>query len=106
MFNLSYNQLVALDAFPFELQQLLVLDVSNNQIRSISRDTLRHLTKLVKLDLKGNLLGQILPEVLRPLESIKSLNLAHNTFSSLPTVSIKAVEYTLENMNLEGKPII
>ena len=103
MFNLSYNVLGSLDVFPIEMQQLIVLDLSHNRIRSISRDTLRHLTNLVKLDLKDNLLGQILPEVLRPLESIKALNFAHNTFSTLPLDSIKAVEYTLTTINLEGK---
>ena len=105
MLNLSYNVLGSLDVFPIEMQQILVLDLSHNRIRSISRDTLRHLTNLVKLDLRGNLLGQILPEVLRPLESIMALNFAHNTFSSLPLDSIKAVEYTLQTINLEGKKI-
>ena len=106
MFNLSRNQLSALDAFPIEMQELLILDVSYNQIRSISRDTLRHLTKLVSLNLRGNLLGQILPEVLQPLGSIKSLDLAHNAFPLLPAGSIKSVEYTLEKIDLEGKPMI
>ena len=103
MFNLSYNVLGSLDVFPIEMQQLLVLDLSHNQIRSISRDTLRHLTKLIRLDLRDNLLDQIMPEVLRPLESIKALSFAHNSFSSLPVDSIKAVEYTLQNIDLEGK---
>ena len=103
MFNLSYNALGSLDVFPIEMQQLLVLDLSHNRIRSIARDTLRHLTKLVRLDLRDNLLDQIMPDVLRPLESIKALGLAHNSFSSLPVDSIKAVEYTLEKLDLEGR---
>ena len=101
--NLSRNFLGSLDAFPSDMRQLLVLDVSYNRIRSISRDTLRHLTKLVRLDLKGNLLSQVMPEVLRPLEAIKALDLAHNAFSVLPLDSIRAIEYTLQTINLEGK---
>jgi Leucine-rich repeat (LRR) protein len=51
--NLSHNLIGSLDAFPPDLQSLLVLDVSHNRLRSIARDSLTHLQNLVTSSFKN-----------------------------------------------------
>ena len=101
--NLTRNQLVSLDVFPYDLNGLMVLDVSHNRIRALARDSLTHLTNLVRLNLRGNLLSEIRPEVLHPMPSLKALELADNSFSVLPLDGIQAIEDTLESVSFEGR---
>jgi len=103
LLNLSYNQIGSLDAFPSDLQNLLIMDISNNLLRSIPRDSLNTLQNLVKLDLRGNLLTELLPEVLLPLRKVRAVDLANNQFTNLPIEGVTSVEDTLEILNLEGK---
>ena len=103
--NLSHNLLGSLDAFPPDLQTLLVLDVSHNRLRSVARDSLSHLQNLVRLDLRGNLLSELMPEVLLPLKKVRAVDLSSNQFSTLPLDGISAVEDTLESLHLEGRKI-
>ena len=94
---------MSLDVFPPDLNGLMVLDVSRNRIRALSRASMTHLVNLVRLDLRGNLLSEILPEVLHPMPSLKALELADNSFSVLPLDGIQAIEDTLESVSFEGK---
>jgi hypothetical protein len=103
--NLSHNLVGSLDAFPPDLQSLLVLDVSHNRLRNIARDSLTHLQNLIRIDLRGNLLSELMPEVLLPLKKVRALDLASNQFSTLPLEGISSVEDTLESVHLEGKTL-
>ena len=101
--NLSRNHLGSLDAFPDDLAELAVLDVSHNRLRSVSRDSLRALSGLARLDLRGNQLAALFPEVLRPLASLRGLDLSGNLFESLPLFELEHVEGTLESVKFEGR---
>lgn len=104
--NLSHNLILGLDTFPPDMGRLIILDLSFNKLRTVPRDTLKHLSRLVRLDLRGNQLVELLPEVLRPLAALRSLDLGDNAFSSLPLDGIRAVEDTLQNLNLDGEEAI
>ncbi len=104
--NLSRNHLGSLDAFPDDLKELAVLDVSHNRIRSVPRDSLGALQGLLRLDLRGNLLSALFPEVLRPLASLRAIDLAENKFESLPLNELEDVQDSLESVKFDGRTIV
>ena len=74
--NLSYEGAVEIPPEFFELNQLEILDLRDNNISSLS-ESISQLTNLVALDLGNNKL-MALPESLSQLTNLTTLDLRHN----------------------------
>ena len=80
--NLSYEGAVEIPPEFFELNQLEILDLRDNNISSLS-ESISQLTNLVALDLGNNKL-MALPESLSQLTNLTTLDLRHNQLTRLP----------------------
>ncbi len=87
--ELSRNNLesISVDAFK-DLRQLNHLVISNNLIKRIEAGTLRTLDQLEHLNLSHNLLEDIPEGFLASLVNLKYLDLSHNLLTSLPVNDI------------------
>ena len=83
--NLSNNQLSSLSAEVFsDLTMLLSLNLSNNQLSSLSAEAFDGLTALATLELFGNRLRSLPPGMFDRLTSLRRLDLENNRLSSVP----------------------
>ena len=62
-----------------DLSQLIMLDLTQNEITDLPSDIFASLTRLTQLDIAGNKLKVISAALLRPLRSLTHLNVGHNT---------------------------
>ncbi|MBD2020802.1 leucine-rich repeat domain-containing protein [Leptolyngbya sp. FACHB-36] len=85
----------------FELKQLEVLDLSNNQIAEISAD-IKQLQNLSILNLFGNQISEI-SVAIGQLQSLIGLHLAYNQITEIPAV-IGQLQ-SLSRLNLSGNQI-
>ncbi|XP_013419186.1 leucine-rich repeat neuronal protein 3 [Lingula anatina] len=83
--DLSYNNLDSLQEVSVirNLTSLRYLNLANNKLTSLSRDSFSGLHNLNKLFLSNNALQQIEPETLDELSSLRSLFLQENRLTSL-----------------------
>ncbi|XP_006863546.1 PREDICTED: platelet glycoprotein Ib alpha chain [Chrysochloris asiatica] len=81
---LSHNQLKSLPPLGQALPNLIILDVSFNNLASVSPSVLDGLSQLQQLDLRGNGLRDLSSGLLAPTPKLQKLNLANNKLAKLP----------------------
>lgn len=78
-----------------------LLDMSNNEIKSLSRDVFRDIVKLEQLDLTSNNLESIDVETFKPLEnSLVQLKLGRNKIGLGPTLQFSNALNKLKNLTV------
>lgn len=86
--NLTNNFLKRLDKDTFVgLKGLVDLDLSSNELFDIHPLTFKDLSSLERLDLSSNKLVEIKKDTFGPLTSLKLLSLRNNTILDLPTLN-------------------
>ncbi|XP_065570091.1 chaoptin-like [Artemia franciscana] len=101
-FDGSRNQLIK---FPDQTlskvaQTLLHLDLSNNDIRSLSPSMFNPLVNLVYLDLSNNEFQTIPESAFSRLDSLVTLDLSHNPLQGSYHSSINSLQSSLRNLSL------
>ncbi|XP_066877061.1 platelet glycoprotein Ib alpha chain [Kogia breviceps] len=89
---ISHNTLRSLPLLGRALPALYTLDVSFNELASLSPDALDGLSHLHELYLRGNELRTLPPRLLQPTPKLKKLNLAENGLSELPPGFLDGLE--------------
>ncbi|XP_068386913.1 platelet glycoprotein Ib alpha chain [Eschrichtius robustus] len=89
---ISHNTLRSLPLLGRALPALYTLDVSFNELASVSPDALDGLSHLHELYLRGNKLKTLPPRLLQPTPKLKKLNLAENGLSELPPGFLDGLE--------------
>ncbi|XP_029312377.1 leucine-rich repeat-containing protein 20 [Cottoperca gobio] len=79
-----------------------VVTLADNEMKSISSKFFSTFTQLRELDLRGNVLTK-LPEAVGGMEHLTCINLSYNSFSIFPDKITEIA--TLERINLEGNSI-
>ncbi|XP_032695995.1 platelet glycoprotein Ib alpha chain [Lontra canadensis] len=97
----SHNKLKSLPLLGQALPALAILDVSFNELTSLSPGTLRGLGGLRELYLRGNKLKTVPPELLRPVPQLEKLSLADNKLNELPLGLLDGLG-TLDTLYLQG----
>lgn len=98
----EYVSLAQIPIEVFELPELEVLDLSNNELASIP-EAIYKLEKLTILLLGGNQFTEI-PESISNLQHLKELNLANNKITSIPTWISRLTNLTC--LNLGGNQLV
>ncbi|XP_014213933.1 chaoptin-like isoform X2 [Copidosoma floridanum] len=81
--NLQNNYLTSIEPGTFSLSNLDVLNLRDNRIESLRKQSFSGLGLLQQLDLSGNQLSQLTNEQFRHLRGLRVLNLARNRLRSL-----------------------
>lgn len=107
----------------FALSHLEILDLSENKIDTLRKQSFHGLESLQRLDLRGNSIAQLSTEQFRNLKNLRILNLSrnkirslprdvfegtrleildlgHNKFTAVPSTSFMEVGYTLRDLNM------
>ncbi|XP_034426532.1 leucine-rich repeat-containing protein 20 [Hippoglossus hippoglossus] len=79
-----------------------VVTLADNELKSVSRKLFSTFTQLRELDLHGNVLTK-LPDAVGEMVHLTSIDLANNRFSTFPDKLTEIV--SLERINLEGNSI-
>lgn len=104
--DLSFNKIQKLGAGIFEYQRNLKhLNLSNNEIRNISKDSLKGLRALVNLDLSFNNLEEFHKLAFKELHSLRVLKLSNNQITYLETGLFQAAKY-LEELWLDNNQLL
>ncbi|XP_076162474.1 uncharacterized protein LOC143144199 isoform X2 [Ptiloglossa arizonensis] len=82
--DLRSNFIVVLEPGTFELSHLETLNLQDNKIESLRKQSFHGLELLQQLDLSGNQLSQLSTEQFRNLKNLRILNLSNNKIRSLP----------------------
>lgn len=90
--EIPHNKLKRLPLLGRALPALTTLDVSFNELNSLSPDTLDGLSQLHELYLQGNKLQTLPPRLLAPTPQLKKLNLAANKLKELPLELLHGLE--------------
>uniref|UniRef100_G1SER2 Glycoprotein Ib platelet subunit alpha n=1 Tax=Oryctolagus cuniculus TaxID=9986 RepID=G1SER2_RABIT len=90
---LSHNKLKTLPPLGPALPALTTLDVSYNQLASLSAGALDGLSQLRELCLQGNKLKALPPGLLAPMRQLRKLNLAENQLHELPPQLLAGLGY-------------
>ncbi|KAM0734682.1 Chaoptin [Formica fusca] len=121
--NLRSNFLTTIDSGTFAFPHLEILDLSDNKIDTLRKQSFHGLESLQRLDLGGNEIIQLSTEQFRNLKSLRILNLSnnkirslprdvfegtrleildlsHNKFTVVPSASFLEVAYTLRDLNM------
>ncbi|CAH1403227.1 unnamed protein product [Nezara viridula] len=102
--NLTHNKLMDLEEFPVTLKALQVIDLSFNQISSITMGTFRHLENLGELYLYGNWITDIASDSFRPLKKLKLLDISRNYLQTLPLNAFRPLETQIRSLKTEDLP--
>ncbi|XP_022380223.1 platelet glycoprotein Ib alpha chain [Enhydra lutris kenyoni] len=97
----SHNKLKSLPLLGQALPALAILDVSFNELTSLSPGTLSGLGGLRELYLRGNKLKTVPPGLLRPVPQLEKLSLADNKLNELPLGLLDGLG-TLDTLYLQG----
>ncbi|XP_007457769.1 PREDICTED: platelet glycoprotein Ib alpha chain [Lipotes vexillifer] len=89
---ISHNTLRSLPLLGRALPALYALDISFNELASLSPDALVGLSHLRELYLRGNELKTLPPGLLQPTPKLRKLNLAENGLSELPSGLLDGLE--------------
>ena len=83
--DLSHNQLISITSnAPFQKLQILLLDLSYNEISKMSSTAFRGLHSLESLDLQRNRLIDLPRDIFSDLHNVQFLNLNSNFFTAVP----------------------
>ncbi|KAI5618719.1 leucine-rich repeat-containing protein 20 isoform X6 [Silurus asotus] len=82
--------------------QIHIISLANNKLKSLSGKFFTMFTQLTDLDLQGNTLTK-LPEAAGELQHLISINLSNNNLNAFPEQLTKVP--TLQNINLSGNQI-
>ena len=99
--DLSMNHLISLPTSLGSLSSLHTLDVSNNEIMSVSEVT--NVPQLETLDCSYNNITTI-PSNLFTSQHIKTINAAQNQIEHVPKLQTMDISESLESINLGGNP--
>ncbi|RZF37364.1 hypothetical protein LSTR_LSTR010459 [Laodelphax striatellus] len=105
--ELSGNQINSLSGRPFVgLHQLHDLLLAHNVIPYLPPDAFTGLTRLQVLDLESNQISEIHPEAFLTFTQLEDLNLGNNVFSELPTAGLERLLHlkTFNNGHLRDFP--
>lgn len=104
--DLSFNKIQKLGSSNFQYQRnLKYLNLSNNDIINLSRDSLRGLHLLVELDLSFNNLEELHQHTFSELHSLKTLKLSNNKLDILEPGLLKATKF-LKNLFLDNNQLV
>ncbi|KZC08570.1 Chaoptin [Dufourea novaeangliae] len=121
--DLRSNLIAALEPGTFGLSHLETLNLQDNKIEGLRKQSFHGLDLLQQLDLSGNQISQLSTEQFRNLKNLRILNLfgnrirslprdvfkgtkleildlGHNKFTVVPSPSFLEVGYTLRDLNL------
>ncbi|XP_032176783.1 platelet glycoprotein Ib alpha chain isoform X2 [Mustela erminea] len=98
---MSYNKLKSLPLLGQALPALTILDVSFNELTSLSPSVLSGLGGLRELYLRGNKLKTVPPGLLRPVPQLEKLSLADNKLNELPLGLLDGLG-NLDTLYLQG----
>uniref|UniRef100_A0A8C7C0D0 Uncharacterized protein n=1 Tax=Neovison vison TaxID=452646 RepID=A0A8C7C0D0_NEOVI len=98
---MSHNKLKSLPLLGQALPALTVLDVSFNELTSLSPSVLSGLGGLHELYLRGNKLKTVPPGLLRPVPQLEKLSLADNKLNELPLGLLDGLG-NLDTLYLQG----
>ena len=98
--NFSYNRLICLPEFDM-FEKLRYLDISNNKIEIIKKNTFLNLNKLYILNLNHNRLYKIHTEAFSKLKDLFYLKLENNRLDRMPNIKkmISLIELSVKNQN-------
>lgn len=99
--HLSHNNLQSVPSLGRALPALTILDLSFNQLVSLSPGVLEGLSQLQELYLQSNILKSLPPGLLVSTTSLKKLNLANNHLRELPHGLLDGLE-DLDTLYLQG----
>ncbi|XP_057632385.1 platelet glycoprotein Ib alpha chain [Chionomys nivalis] len=99
--HLSHNSLQSLPSLGRALPALTILDLSFNQLGSLSPGVLEGLSQLQELYLQNNNLRSLPPGLLVSTTNLKKLNLANNHLRELPQGLLDGLE-DLDTLYLQG----
>ncbi|XP_036032684.1 platelet glycoprotein Ib alpha chain-like [Onychomys torridus] len=99
--KLSHNKLRNLPSLGRALPALTILDLSFNQLESLSPGVLEGLSQLQELYLQNNNLRSLSPGLLRFTTKLNKLNLANNKLCDLPAGLLDGLE-DLDTLYLQG----
>ncbi|XP_038180768.1 platelet glycoprotein Ib alpha chain [Arvicola amphibius] len=99
--HLSHNNLQSLPSLGRALPALTILDLSFNQLGSLSPGVLEGLSQLQELYLQNNNLRSLPPGLLVSTTNLKKLNLANNHLRELPHGLLDGLE-DLDTLYLQG----
>ncbi|XP_037547029.1 leucine-rich repeat-containing protein 20 [Nematolebias whitei] len=106
--DLSNCQLVSFPDGVFKLlrnvtENICVITLADNKLKSISSKFFETFTHLRELDLQGNVLTK-LPDTVGEMEHLTFISLAHNSFSIFPDKLAEIA--SLEKIDLEGNSLV
>ncbi|XP_037056808.1 platelet glycoprotein Ib alpha chain-like [Peromyscus leucopus] len=99
--KLSHNNLQSLPSLGRALPALTILDISFNQLESLSPGVLEGLSQLQELYLQNNNLRSLSPGLFMFTTKLNKLNLANNKMCELPTGLLDGLE-DLDTLYLQG----
>ncbi|XP_034180450.2 uncharacterized protein LOC117604471 [Osmia lignaria lignaria] len=82
--DLESNFIVVLEPGTFALKYLETLNLRDNKVESLRKQSFHGLESLQQLDLSGNQLSQLSTKQFRNLKNLRILNLSRNKIRSLP----------------------
>lgn len=104
--DLSSNRVAKLGAGVFEYQRnLKYLNLSNNDLRNVSKDSLKGLRALVELDLSYNNLEELHKASFRELNSLSVLRLSNNQLTYLES-GLLEVSNHLQELHLDNNQLL
>lgn len=104
---MSFNQLsLSADSFSDCCGNIQDIDLSGNEISSISGDVFKYLVNVKRIFLHNNSISRFEADTFQNLKHLERLDLSHNPLSIRSTflVSDSLVELNLEDCNLEELP--
>lgn len=100
--DLSDRELTEIPSNIGNFKKLKTLNLNNNKIKTIEKDTLKGLTGLQKLDLNHNQLKTIKKDTFGELRSLQELNLSWNNLTKIESGAFKglsSLSYLVLNYN-------
>lgn len=100
--NVSHNNLRDLEDFSQDLGLLKYLDLSNNQLNKIDKETFGYLSSLKELYLTANRLTTIPMDSFKALRKLELLDIKRNHFEAIPLKALKPLETHIKHLRISG----
>lgn len=102
--SLAYNQISSVPGSLYKAENLQIVSLKGNRIRTIREHDFIHTSKLKIIDLSCNLLTELPEHVFSSVPNLTKLSLEHNQLKSLP------ISFTnrrnLQYLYLDGNPLL